>query len=75
MIIAKLAVVGLAGIGSQWLAWRFRIPGIVLLALAGLILGPVTEFIVPERDFGRLFKPMVAVAVAIIPSSWEACWS
>lgn len=66
MIIAKLAVVGLAGIGSQWLAWRFRIPGIVLLALAGLILGPVTEFIVPERDFGRLFKPMVAVAVAII---------
>lgn len=66
MIIAKLAVVGIAGIGSQWLAWRFRIPGIVLLAVAGLMLGPVTEFIVPERDFGRLFKPMVAVAVAII---------
>jgi NhaP-type Na+/H+ or K+/H+ antiporter len=66
VLVAKLAAVGLAGIGSQWLAWRFRIPGIVLLALAGLFMGPVTGFLVPERDFGQLFKPMVAVAVAII---------
>lgn len=66
LLIAKLAAVGVAGIGSQWLAWRFRIPGIVLLALAGLFMGPVTGFLVPERDFGQLFKPLVAVAVAII---------
>jgi NhaP-type Na+/H+ or K+/H+ antiporter len=66
LVIAKLAAVGLAGIGSQWLAWRFRIPGIVLLALAGLVMGPGTGFLVPERDFGQLFRPMVAVAVAII---------
>ena len=66
LLVAKLAAVGLAGIGSQWLAWRFRIPGIVLLALAGLAMGPATGFLVPERDFGQLFKPMVAVAVAII---------
>ena len=43
-----------------------RVPGIVLLALAGLIMGPATGFLIPERDFGQLFKPMVAVAVAII---------
>ena len=66
LLIAKIAAVGLAGIGSQWIAWRFRVPGIVLLALAGLIKGPATGFLVPERDFGHLFKPMVAVAVAII---------
>jgi NhaP-type Na+/H+ or K+/H+ antiporter len=66
LLIAKIAAVGLAGIGSQWIAWRFRVPGIVLLALAGLIMGPATGFLVPERDFGQLFKPMVAVAVAII---------
>lgn len=66
LLIAKIAAVGLAGIGSQWIAWRFRVPGIVLLALAGLIMGPATGLLVPERDFGQLFKPMVAVAVAII---------
>ncbi|MGZ8409360.1 MAG: cation:proton antiporter [Hyphomicrobium sp.] len=66
LLIAKIAAVGLAGIGSQWIAWRFRVPGIVLLALAGLIMGPATGFLIPERDFGQLFKPMVAVAVAII---------
>jgi NhaP-type Na+/H+ or K+/H+ antiporter len=66
LIVAQIAAVGIAGIGSQWLAWRFHIPGIVLLAIAGLILGPATGFLVPERDFGQFFKPMVAVAVAII---------
>jgi NhaP-type Na+/H+ or K+/H+ antiporter len=66
LLVAKLTAVGVAGIGSQWLAWRFRIPGIVLLALVGLIMGPATGFLVPERDFGQLFKPIVAVAVAII---------
>jgi NhaP-type Na+/H+ or K+/H+ antiporter len=65
-LVAKLVAVGVAGIGSQWLAWRFRIPGIVLLALVGLFMGPATGFLVPARDFGQLFEPIVAVAVAII---------
>lgn len=65
-LITKIAAVGLTGIGAQWIAWRFRVPGIVLLAIAGLIMGPATGFLIPERDFGQFFKPMVAVAVAII---------
>lgn len=65
-IIAKIATIGIAGIGAQWVAWRYKIPAIVLLAVAGLLLGPATGLIVPERDFGRLFQPLVAVAVAII---------
>lgn len=60
------AVVGIAGVGAQWLAWRFRLPAIVLMLAAGLILGPVTGIFVPERDIGSLIAPMIALAVAVI---------
>ena len=32
------AVIGVAGVGAQWLAWRLRLPAIVLMLAAGLIL-------------------------------------
>ena len=60
------AIVGVAGVGAQWLAWRFRMPAIVLMLLAGLILGPVTGIFVPERDIGALLHPMISLAVAVI---------
>ena len=60
------AIVGIAGVGAQWLAWRFRMPAIVLMLLAGLILGPVTGIFVPERDIGALLHPMISLAVAVI---------
>ena len=60
------AIVGVAGVGAQWLAWRFRMPGIVLMLAAGLILGPVTGIFVPERDIGDLLRPMISLAVAVI---------
>ncbi|MBD9525413.1 sodium:proton antiporter [Paracoccus sp. PAR01] len=60
------AIVGIAGIGAQWLAWRFRIPAIVLMLATGLLLGPVTGFFVPSRDIGPLLEPMISLAVAII---------
>ncbi|HRM74743.1 MAG TPA: cation:proton antiporter, partial [Paracoccus sp. (in: a-proteobacteria)] len=60
------AIVGIAGVGAQWLAWRFRMPGIVLMLAAGLILGPVTGIFVPERDIGDLVRPMISLAVAVI---------
>ncbi|WP_298917842.1 cation:proton antiporter [uncultured Algimonas sp.] len=37
----KLALIGVLGIGAQWLAWRLQRPAIVLMALAGLIFGPL----------------------------------
>ncbi len=60
------AIVGVAGVGAQWLAWRFRMPAIVLMLVAGLILGPVTGVFVPERDIGALLHPMISLAVAVI---------
>ena len=65
-VAVKLAAIGGAGILAQWLAWRFKLPAIVLLLLAGAILGPVTGFLNPEADLGEAYKPAVGLAVAII---------
>ena len=37
----KIALIGVLGIGAQWLAWRLQKPAIVLMAIAGLIFGPL----------------------------------
>lgn len=62
----QLAIIGVAGIAAQWLAWRLQLPAIVLLFIAGFVFGPITGFLDPARDFGQLYTPMVSVAVAII---------
>ncbi|MDT0683741.1 sodium:proton antiporter [Roseicyclus sp. F158] len=64
--IMAFALVGALGVGAQWIAWRLRLPAIVLMLLAGLLIGPVFGVFDPERDIGPLMQPMVAIAVAII---------
>lgn len=64
--IQAFTVVGIAGVGAQWLAWRFRLPAIVLMLAAGLILGPITGIFVPMRDIGPVVTPMISLAVAVI---------
>jgi NhaP-type Na+/H+ or K+/H+ antiporter len=56
------------GIGflCQWLAWRVRLPAILFLLLAGILLGPVTGVLQPDRMLGDLLFPVVSLAVAII---------
>ncbi|PNU06728.1 cation:proton antiporter [Novosphingobium guangzhouense] len=60
------ALIGILGIGAQWIAWRTGWPAIALMLAAGVIAGPVTGLIVPEHTFGELLEPMVSVAVALI---------
>lgn len=70
--IIVIALVGVLGIGAQWLAWRTGWPAIVLMLAAGFLAGPVLgEFapgiaLDPEHSFGDLLEPMVAVGVALI---------
>ncbi len=64
--VTTFALIGVLGIGSQWLAWRFQLPAIVLMLLAGVLAGPLTGLIDPEASFGFLLKPIIAVAVAVI---------
>ena len=64
--VMAFALVGVLGVGAQWAAWRMRMPAIVLMLLAGLLVGPVLGIFDPERDIGPLMGPMISVAVAII---------
>ncbi|MBU3028808.1 cation:proton antiporter [Paracoccus marinaquae] len=64
--IQAFAIVGIAGVGAQWLAWRFRLPAIVLMLAAGLLLGPVSDIFVPARDIGAITGPLISLAVAVI---------
>jgi NhaP-type Na+/H+ or K+/H+ antiporter len=60
------ALIGIVGIGAQWIAWRTGLPGIALMLTAGILVGPVLGLIDPEQDFGALLEPMISVAVALI---------
>ncbi|MDC3416829.1 cation:proton antiporter [Aquibacillus salsiterrae] len=65
-ISLELMLIGLFGVGSQWLAWRFRLPAIVVMSIVGLLAGPLLGIIDPEKSFGDLYHPIVSIAVAII---------
>lgn len=52
------------GLASQWLAWRFKLPSIVVLIASGLVLGPVTGIIqltLPEAELSELIGFGVAI--------------
>lgn len=63
-----LTLAGLLMIGflSQWLAWRVKLPAILFLLLAGIVLGPVTGVVDPDKLLGELLFPMVSLSVALI---------
>jgi NhaP-type Na+/H+ or K+/H+ antiporter len=65
-VALKLAVVAAGGILAQWVAWRTRLPAIVLLLVGGFVLGPLTGWLDPATDFGAAYRPVVSIAVAII---------
>lgn len=75
-LVLAFAIIGVLGIGAQWLAWRFNLPAIVLMAIAGVLAGPVLNiFASPdalpgtppmEALFGEFYRPLIAVAVAVI---------
>jgi NhaP-type Na+/H+ or K+/H+ antiporter len=74
ILIFYLAGVPLLGVLAQWLAWRLRVPSILILLAFGILLG---QFIrldallarVAESDESlgrRLLFPVVALSVAVI---------
>ncbi len=64
--VMAFALVGALGVGSQWAAWRLRMPAIVLMLVAGVVIGPVLGVFDPARDIGPLMGPIISIAVAII---------
>ncbi len=64
--LIAIMIVAIAGIGSQWLAWRWQVPAIVLMLVAGILVGPVTGLVDPQATFGSLLSPIIGLAVALI---------
>ncbi len=50
-----LALILFLGVGAQWLAWRLRLPSILLLLLFGFLAGPVAHAVTPHW-FGRTYS-------------------
>jgi NhaP-type Na+/H+ or K+/H+ antiporter len=65
-ILPKLAAIVVLGVGAQWLAWRLRLPSILLLLVAGFVAGPATGLLDPDDIFGSLLVPAVSLAVGLI---------
>ncbi len=65
-LILGLAVIVFAGILAQWLAWRLRIPSILLLLIFGLLIGPILGFVNPDALFGDTLFSLVSLSVGII---------
>lgn len=69
-----LAVILLLGVGSQWFAWRIRIPSILILLLCGFIVGPISTLrgegaaplLDPDALFGDILLPLVSISVGLI---------
>ncbi len=66
MITLSLAGIALVSLLAQWLAWSLRVPAILFLLLAGLLLGPISGLLDPDALLGDLLFPMVSLSVAII---------
>ena len=78
VFLVKLSAIFVLAIAMQWIAWRMRLPAILLLLLAGLFAGPGTaylarqniffeqRFLNPETLFGNLLLPAVSLSVALI---------
>lgn len=65
-ILVGLASVVALGISAQWLSWKTKLPAILVLLIFGIVAGPVTGFIDPDRLLGDLLSPFVSISVAII---------
>ena len=65
-ILLAFGGIGAAAIGCQWLAWRLKLPAILFLLLAGIVMGPIIGWLDPEEMFGPLLMPLVSLAVALI---------
>lgn len=63
IVLTGMLVIGFL---CQWLAWRVKLPAIVFLLLAGLLLGPMLGVLRPDALLGDLLFPTVSLAVAVI---------
>ena len=64
--VMQLATIGVLGVGAKWVAWRLRVPAIVLMLGIGLLAGPLLGLLDPQAVLGDLMTPIISIAVAVI---------
>lgn len=64
-LLAFAGVAALCG-ACQWLAWRVKLPSILFLLTAGILVGPVFGVFKADEFLGDLLFPFVSISVAII---------
>ncbi|MDX1535645.1 MAG: sodium:proton antiporter [Candidatus Spechtbacterales bacterium] len=65
-VLIGLASILLLGVSAQWLAWRFKLPSILVLLTFGFVAGAGTGLVNPEQLLGESLLPVVSLAVAVI---------
>ncbi|AEH33947.1 sodium:proton antiporter [Vibrio anguillarum] len=65
-IALAIAAIGVLGLTCQWLAWKLRLPAILFLLIAGIVVGPLTGWLEPQQLLGELLFPLISLAVAVI---------
>ena len=64
--IIALSLIVVAGIAAQLVSWWLRLPSILLLLAAGVLVGPVTGVVDPDTLLGEALLPFVSLSVALI---------
>jgi NhaP-type Na+/H+ or K+/H+ antiporter len=64
--VTNFALILALGIGAQWLAWRLKLPSILLLLLFGFVAGPVTHVIHFDPSDSETILAIVTVSVGLI---------
>jgi NhaP-type Na+/H+ or K+/H+ antiporter len=66
-VLIAIAAVLAFGMGAQWLAWRLRLPSILLLLLFGFVAGPGLGIVDPDEFLHEEFLvALVSVFVGLI---------
>lgn len=65
-ILSLLAGIGIVSLICQWIAWQLRLPAILFLLSAGLLLGPMSGLLQPDAIFQDLLFPIISLSVAVI---------
>nr|WP_155933516.1 sodium:proton antiporter [Pseudodesulfovibrio alkaliphilus] len=66
MTSITIALILVAGILCQWLAWRVKLPAIIFLLSCGVLAGPVLGWLDPDLLMGDLLFPFISLSVAVI---------
>lgn len=79
-VLVSFLTILLCGLGAQWAAWRFNIPGIALFLVTGFLAGPLMGWVEPGFLRNDLLYATVSTFVAVIlfegslQLKWRELW-